>query len=95
MEFIIEKNIDCSKIKPSQCSDVIVEILKDEGLKLRADKNDDTVNGHIIIESHDNLKHIIHITIYDENEVPSSRHATTFKKPSKTFTLSQLKTLIK
>ncbi len=94
MEFIIERDVDCSKIKPSQCSDNFVDMLKMEGLKVRADKIDDTVNGHIIIESHDNLKHIIHITIYDKNEAPSSRHATTFKKPSKTFTLSQLKKII-
>ena len=101
MEFIIEQKIDCSKIKPpgpqsrpSYCSDLIVEKLIPEGIKLRADKATDTVNGHITID-HNPKNHIIHITIYDKNEKPNNKHLTTFQKPQRMPTLDKLKKLIK
>ena len=86
--------MDCSKIKPSQCSDAFVDMLKMEGLKVKADNETDTVNGYLSIESHDKLKHRLHIVIYDKDEAPSQKHLSTFKKPSKTFTLNELKKIL-
>lgn len=83
MDFLIEKKIDCSKIKNYECSDNIVEKLIPHGLKLRADKETDKVNGHLRIDHHIGLlkKHKIYITIYEKNEKPNVYHLTTFVKP--------------
>ena len=96
MEFIIKKHIDCSKIKNSECSDLIVEKLISAGLKLRADKIDHIVNGHLIIDHNLGLfkQHTIYVTIYEKNEKAGHQHHTTFKKPSKFPTLKEIKKLI-
>lgn len=93
MEFVIEKNMACYQKNSFKCSDAFIDKLRDKGLNMRADKNDDTVNGHIIID-HNKKKHIIRIIIYDHNEPASEKHLTTFKKPSKTFTLNELKKIL-
>ena len=97
MDFLIEKKMDCSKIKPSECSDMIVEkLITGAGIKLRADKVTDKVNGHLRIDHHKGLlkKHKIYITIYDKNEKPNDRHQTTFEKPKEMPTLNDLKKLL-
>ena len=91
MHFEIKKNIDCSDIKPAACSDKLIEKFLKEKIKLRADKDTDTVNGFLQIE-HIANNHIIHVHIYDKDENPKSEHKTTFKK--KSLTLDQAKKII-
>jgi len=94
----IVKDIDCSKIKPSECSDNIVTKLKSL-VKLRADKETDTVHGHLDIDhgyTGDTIqrKHTIKIYIYTKDESPNEEHKTTLKKPSKIPTESEIKKII-
>ena len=91
MHFEIKKNIDCSKIKPAACSDKLIEKFLKENIKLRADKDTDTVNGSLTID-HTINNHIIHVYIYDKDENPKPEHKTTFKK--KSLTLDQVKKII-
>ena len=78
--IVIKKKIDC--VMPlAQCSDNIIEKLKPLGLKLRADKETDMVNGYVSIVHA--KEHVITIGIYEENEDPNQEHLSTFKKPSK------------
>ena len=78
----IVKKIDCSKIKPAECSDQIIEQLKTLGIKLRGDNETDTVNGHLDID-HEKNNHFIKICICEEDEEPNNYHRFTFKKPLK------------
>jgi len=94
MEFLIEKKIDCSKLKPYQCSDLIVEKLIPHGIKLRASKETDKVNGHLRID-HNIKKHKIYVTIYEKNEKSNAQHLTTFEKPKHFLTLEEIKKIIK
>ena len=91
MHFEIKKNIDCTKIKSSECSDKLIEKFLKENIKLRADTETDIVNGSLSIE-HIANNHIIHVHIYDKDETPKAKHKTTFKK--KSLTLDQVKKII-
>ena len=75
---------------------MIVEKLIPEGIKLRADKATDTVNGHITIDHNIGLlkKHLIRVTIYEKNEKPNAQHLTTFERPKYFPTLEEIKNLI-
>ena len=89
--IVIKKKIDC--VMPlAQCSDNIIEKLKPLGLKLRADKEIDTVNGFVSIVHA--KEHIITVGIYEENEDPNQEHLSTFKKSNKIPNEKQIKDLI-
>jgi len=90
--FEIEKNIVCSI--PVKCSDDIIEKLKPLGLKLRADKETDTVNGYLSM-NHIPNNHTLTIGIYEEDEKPNDEHLTTLKKPTKFPTQNQIEKLLK
>ena len=74
MVIVIEQNIDCENISLQECSDNILAALgHGVGLKLKADKADDTVNGFVTIIHNDRpLKHLIEIHLYEETEAPTA-----------------------
>lgn len=90
--FEIEKNMNCSI--PENCSDNIIEKLKPLGLKLRADKETDTVNGYLSM-NHAPNNHTLTIGIYEEDEKPNVMHLTTLKRPNKFPTQNQIENLLK
>ena len=89
-EFTIKKK--CTK--SDKCSDEIIEKLKPLGLKLRADKETDIVNGYLSMV-HENNNHLIIVGIYEEDENSNVEHLTTFKKPTKFPTQNQIEKLLK
>ena len=87
----IEKNMSCSI--PAECSDNILEKLKPLGLKLKAENENDTVNGYISCTH--GKTHKITIGIYEQDEKPSNTHNLTHKKPTKIPTEKQIEKLLK
>ena len=82
MKIILEQNITC--IDCLECSANICKKIEDNfiGLKVRADKPSDTVNGSVTI-NHKQKKHKITLVFYDQNENPTKEHKSTLKKYSK------------
>jgi len=89
-EFTIKKK--CTKF--DKCSDEIIEKLKPLGLKLRADNENDIVNGYVSMVHAPN-NHSITIAVYEETENPNAEHLTTLKRPSKVPTQNQIEKLLK
>jgi len=96
MKIILEQNITCTD--PLQCSDNICDKIEDNfiGLKLRADKPSDTVNGSLTI-NHKQKKHKITLVFYDTDENPNEGHKSTLKRYSKINEIkeSEIKNLLK
>ncbi len=84
----IIKNLIC--VDSTQCSDIIVSKLEGIGMKLKARKINDTVNGSVTIV-HEQANHIITVIYYDKDENPNNHHRTIFKKPKNIPTLSEVK----
>ena len=84
--FKVSKKLSCTEKEGRVvCSDKIVNKLESKlGIKLRATKADDTVNGHVTIShSQPPEKHEILVEIYETDEAPNESHKSTLKKPSK------------
>ena len=88
-EFTIKKK--CSDFV--ECSDQIIEKLIPLGLKIRADKDSDIVNGYLSMV-HTSNNHLVIIGIYEENENPNYEHLTVLKKPGKIPTEKEIKDLL-
>lgn len=93
MEYKIIKKMDCSDL--FKCSDLILEKLAPLKHKLKAEKENDTVNGSLSIV-HTKKHHIITIVLYEKNEKPNenSRHDTTLQKVKNLPTLEEIKKLL-
>jgi|LULF01.1.fsa_nt_gb hypothetical protein len=93
MKFHIVKKINCSDIKPAECSDRLLEKLQSLNLKLKADNDTDTVNGSLTI-NHVPEAHEIEIEIYEHDEKPNEGlhpyKKVTIKKPKKKPTLKEI-----
>jgi len=88
----IIKKITCSDV--FQCSDELrIKLEENLKIKLMARTRTDTINGYISIEHLPN-NHQIHICVYEKNESANEKHLTTFKKPSKMPTESEIKKII-
>ncbi len=88
-EFTIKKK--CSDFVKG--SDQIIEKLIPLGLKIRADKDSDIVNGYLSMV-HTSNNHLVIIGIYEENENPNYEHLTVLKKPGKIPTEKEIKDLL-
>lgn len=93
MEYKIIKKMDCSDL--FKCSDLILEKLAPLNLKLKADKENDTLHGSVSID-HTKNHHVITIVLYEHDEKPNenSRHDTTLQKVKNLPTLEEIKNLI-
>jgi len=91
MKYNITKKMSCSN--QELCMSTILDKLETEtGLKLHAETDTDTVNGSLsVLHTSD---HIIIVTIYDKNENSNNEHKSTFKKPSKIPTKSEIEKLL-
>jgi hypothetical protein len=85
----IQKNMSCSD--SIKCSDNIVKKLKPLGLKLKAENENDTVNGYISC-THGKTHQII-IGIYEKNE-KCKYSDLTHKKPAKIPSKNQIEKLL-
>jgi len=94
MEYKIVKKMDCSDV--FKCSDLILEKLGPLKLKLKAEKENDTVNGSLSID-HTKNHHVITVVLYEKNEKPNekTRHDTTLQKVKNLPTLEEIIKLIK
>jgi hypothetical protein len=88
----IIKKITCSDM--FECSDNIrIKLEENLNLKLMAKSKTDIINGYISIEHLPN-NHKIHVYVYEKNESANEKHLTTFKKPNKMPTESEIKKII-
>jgi hypothetical protein len=89
--FEIKRKMSCKNMV--ECSDNIIEKLKPMGLILRADKENDIVNGYVSIV-HEPNDHFIVIGIYQENENANDEHKTILEPPITIPKKNQLESLI-
>ncbi len=74
------RNLVCEK--SAICSDKIVKKLELElGVKLKANKETDTINGYVSID-HTQLDHKIEVSFYSKDYLPNEKHKSNLKKLS-------------